>query len=237
MSVGIILSAPMGPIGILVIQRTMEKGRKSGLYTGYGAALSDLFYCLLAGLGLSFVTDFITAHQDLFQIGGSIILIIFALFMIFRSPVKGIKHDDGKKINYTHDAITGFAFTLSNPLIIFLIFPLFARFGFPSSEYHFYHYIIGYLFIVIGAVLWWMAPSPYVTNNHQYKNAKELEDRGACRIIQEEEFSKEKVLEEIDFVLTDQKTYDKMKENSRKLGKTNSATHIYEEIKKLINNK
>lgn len=157
LSVGIILSAPMGPIGILVIQRTMEKGRKSGLYTGYGAAVSDLFYCLLAGLGLSFVTDFITNHQDLFQIGGSIILIIFALFMIFRSPVKGIKHDDGKKINYTHDAITGFAFTLSNPLIIFLIFPLFARFGFPSSEFEFYHYIIGYLFIVVGAVLWWMA--------------------------------------------------------------------------------
>lgn len=82
-----------------------------------------------------------------------------------------------------------------------------------------------------------LVPSPYVTNNHQYKNAKELEDHGACRIIQEEEFSKEKVLKEIDFVLTDQKTYDKMKENSMKLGKTNSATHIYEEIKKLINNK
>ena len=120
LSVGIILSAPMGPIGILVVQRTMEKGRKSGL-----------------------------------QIGGSIVLIIFALFMILRSPVKGLKHDDEIKVNYTHDAITGFAFTLSNPLIIFLIFPLFARFNFPSSEYEFYHYIIGYVFIVIGALLWW----------------------------------------------------------------------------------
>ena len=157
LSVGIILSAPMGPIGILVVQRTMEKGRKSGLYTGLGAAVSDLFYCLLAGLGLSFVTDFITNHQEVFQIGGSIVLIVFALFMILRSPVKGLKHDDEIKVNYTHDALTGFAFTLSNPLIIFLIFPLFARFGFPSSEYHFYHYIIGYLFIVIGALLWWMA--------------------------------------------------------------------------------
>ncbi len=157
LSVGIILSAPMGPIGILVVQRTMEKGRKSGLYTGLGAAVSDLFYCLLAGLGLSFVTDFITNHQEAFQIGGSIVLIVFALFMILRSPVKGLKHDDEIKVNYTHDALTGFAFTLSNPLIIFLIFPLFARFGFPSSEYHFYHYIIGYLFIVIGALLWWMA--------------------------------------------------------------------------------
>lgn len=155
LSVGIVLSAPMGPIGILVIQRTMEKGRKSGLYTGVGAALSDLFYCLLAGLGLSFVTDFITKYQDLFQIGGSIILIVFGIFMILRTPVTRIKHDDGRKVNFTNDAVTGFAFTLSNPLIIFLIFPLFARFGFPSAEYQFYHIIIGYIFIVVGALLWW----------------------------------------------------------------------------------
>ena len=143
LSVGVILSAPMGPIGVLVIQRTMEKGRKSGLYTGLGAA------------GLSFVTDFITHNQELFQIGGSIILIVFALFMILRNPIKRPKHDDEVKINYTHDATTGFFLTLSNPLIIFLIFPLFARFGFPSSEFKFYHYIIGYVFIVAGALLWW----------------------------------------------------------------------------------
>jgi len=157
LSVGIILSAPMGPIGILVVQRTMEKGRKCGLYTGVGAAASDMFYCLLAGLGLSFVTDFITDHQNLFQIGGSIVLIVFAIYLILRKTVSNVKHDEEVKVNYTHDAVTGFALTMSNPLIIFLIFPLFARFGFPSSEYKFYHYIIGYAFIGVGALLWWMA--------------------------------------------------------------------------------
>lgn len=156
LSVGIILSAPMGPIGILVVQRTMEKGRKCGLYTGVGAAASDMFYCLLAGLGLSFVTDFITDHQNLFQIGGSIVLIVFAIYLILRKTVSNVKHDEEVKVNYTHDAVTGFALTMSNPLIIFLIFPLFARFGFPSAEYKFYHYIIGYAFIGVGALLWWM---------------------------------------------------------------------------------
>lgn len=156
LSVGIILSAPMGPIGILVVQRTMEKGRKSGLYTGVGAAVSDLFYCLLAGLGLAFVTDFITKHQNLFQIGGSIVLIIFAIYLILRKTVTNVKHNEEVKVNYTHDAATGFALTMSNPLIIFLIFPLFARFGFPSSEFRFYHYILGFAFIAIGALLWWM---------------------------------------------------------------------------------
>lgn len=161
--VGIILSAPMGPIGILVLQRTMEKGRLSGLYTGVGAAVSDLFYCLLAGFGLAFVTDFIEGNQELFQIGGSIFLIIFGIFMILRNPVQGIKHEDARKVSFTHDAFTGFVFTLSNPLIIFLIFPLFARFTFPSgielvpkvAGYKYIFIILGYILIVAGALLWW----------------------------------------------------------------------------------
>ena len=50
--IGVFISAPMGPIGMLVIQRTLSKGRTAALYTGVGAALSDLLYCLLSGLGL-----------------------------------------------------------------------------------------------------------------------------------------------------------------------------------------
>lgn len=174
MSVGIILSAPMGPIGILVIQRTMEKGRKSGIYTGIGAAMSDLFYCLLAGLGLSIITNFIDHNQKILQIVGSIILIAFAIYMIFRSPVTGIKHEEGKKINYTNDAITGFFMTLSNPLIIFLIFPLLARFEFPSPDYKFYHIIIGYLFIAIGAIAWWFAITYVVEKLRSKFNIKSM---------------------------------------------------------------
>ena len=76
--VGILISAPMGPIGMLVIQRTLNKGRRPAFFTGMGAALSDLTYCLLTGLGMSFVTDFVTSRQMLLQIVGSVLLILFA---------------------------------------------------------------------------------------------------------------------------------------------------------------
>ena len=46
LAIGVIISAPMGPVGILCVQRTLEKGRYTGFFTGIGAALSDLFYCL-----------------------------------------------------------------------------------------------------------------------------------------------------------------------------------------------
>ena len=58
-AIGVLVSAPMGPIGVLCIQRTLNKGRWSGFVTGVGAAVSDLCYALLTGLGMSIVIDFI----------------------------------------------------------------------------------------------------------------------------------------------------------------------------------
>lgn len=77
--VGILISAPMGPIGVLVIQRTLTKGRWPGFFTGLGAGLSDIIYCLLTGLGLSLVIDFIERNQNVLQIIGSIFLIGYAV--------------------------------------------------------------------------------------------------------------------------------------------------------------
>ena len=68
LAIGILVSAPMGPVGMLCIQRTLNKGRKSGLYTGFGAAVSDLFYCLLTGFGLSFIEGFLERNQDISQL-------------------------------------------------------------------------------------------------------------------------------------------------------------------------
>ena len=79
-----------------------------------------------------------------------------------------------------------------------------------------------------------LVPSPYVTNNHQYKNAKDLESAGACTIVTEEEFSKEKLLKEIDNLFCNEEIYSKMKESSQKLGIKDSATRIYNEIQKII---
>ena len=145
----------MGPIGILTVQRTLNKGRVSGWFTGLGAAASDLFYCLLAGLGISFVTDYIEDNVTMLQILGSVILIVYAAYMILHNPGNDRIKDTNDKDDNTRDTITGFLFTLSNPLILFLVIPLFARFGFPNPEEHrWYHIILGYLFIAGGALLW-----------------------------------------------------------------------------------
>lgn len=174
MSIGIILSAPMGPIGILCVQRTLNNGRQSGFFTGIGAAASDLFYCLLVGLGISLVTDFIAGHVYQLQIVGSAILIAYAIYMIMHNPVSQIRENIEQRNDHWRDMLTGFLFTLSNPLIVFLIIPLFARFGFPLPEYRFYHIIIGYLFIVAGALVWWAVITFFVDKVRSHFNIRSM---------------------------------------------------------------
>lgn len=164
----------MGPIGILCVQRTLNKGRHSGFFTGVGAAASDLFYCLLTGLGISLVTDFIADHVNILQIVGSVILIIYALYMIVHNPVSQIKENLDQREDHWRDMVTGFLFTLSNPLIMFLIIPLFARFGFPLPEYKFYHVILGYAFIVAGALLWWAVITFFVDKVRTHFNIRSM---------------------------------------------------------------
>lgn len=173
-AIGIFISAPMGPIGMLCIQRTLNKGRWPAFFTGVGATLSDFIYCLLTGLGLSFVTDFIESHQDMLQILGSIVLVCFGLYLFRKNPARDLKTPDEVANSYWKDFVTGFLFTFSNPLILFFIIGLFARFNFLQPTFHYYHYIVGYTSIIAGALLWWFLITFGVNKVRHHFNVRSL---------------------------------------------------------------
>ena len=79
-----------------------------------------------------------------------------------------------------------------------------------------------------------LIPSPYVTHNHQYKNAKVLEDANACVIIEEDKFSNDMLVKEIDDILADKDKLLTLKTNSSKLGVRDSATKIYDTLRNMI---
>ena len=172
--IGILMSAPMGPIGMLVIQRTLNKGRWPAFYTGIGAALSDLTYSLLTGLCMSFVTDFVLSRQMLLQIVGSVVLIGFAFYLFRKNPTATLKKPDEVANGFWKDFWTGFLFTFANPLIVFFIIGLFARFNFLLPEFRFYHYIAGYGAIVGGALLWWWLITYFVNKARAHFNVRSL---------------------------------------------------------------
>ena len=80
--IGILVSAPMGPIGILCIQRTLNRGRWHGFVSGMGAALSDVFYAAVTGLSVGLVVDIIETYQKPINIVGCIVLGFFGAFII-----------------------------------------------------------------------------------------------------------------------------------------------------------
>lgn len=173
-AIGVIISAPMGPVGILCVQRTLEKGRRTGLFTGIGAAISDLFYCLLTGFGLSLIEDFLKANQDTIQIVGSIVMAVFGFFLFKSNPSRKLKKPEAAQSSAKRDIIKGFLFTFSNPLIIFLIIGLFARFNFLLPEISFVQYITGYLFIILGALGWWWMVTYFVDKVRTHFNLRSM---------------------------------------------------------------
>lgn len=154
--IGIIASAPMGPVGILCVQRTLNKGRWYGFVTGIGASVSDIIYALVTGLGMSFVMDIINNEQNKFflQIAGSLMLLAFGAYTFMTNPTRNMHRSGYSKGSLWHNALTAFLVTFSNPLIIFLFMSTFALFAFVVPH-HPVEMVLGYASIVFGALLWW----------------------------------------------------------------------------------
>lgn len=152
--IGMIASAPMGPVGVLCIQRTLNKGRWYGLVTGLGAAISDILYAVITGVGMSFVIEFIENPRTMYvlQLIGSVLLFVFGWYTFRTKPQ--LRPASKRKGTLAHNGLTAFLVTISNPLIIFLFLALFARFTFVVPE-HVGQQILGYISIFLGALLWW----------------------------------------------------------------------------------
>lgn len=185
--VGIIASAPMGPVGILCIQRTMKKGRAYGLVTGAGAALSDIIYALMTGFGMSFIMDFVDNKENIFwmKLVGSILLFGFGIYMFRSDPRKYRRPTSTNKGTLVHNFTTAFLITFSNPLIIFLFIALFNMFTFVVPG-NLFGQCVGYLSIVAGAMLWWLGLTYVVNkmrNNFGVRGMQSLNRGIGCAVI------------------------------------------------------
>ena len=156
MLIGMVASAPMGPVGILCVQRTLNKGRWYGFVTGIGAAISDIIYAGITGFGMAFVMDFVNNDQNKFylQIIGSELLLGFGIYTYRIDPTKNMRKSGLQRGTIWYNTWTAFLVTFSNPLIIFLFMALFAQFAFVIPD-HPFEMLIGFASIVGGALLWW----------------------------------------------------------------------------------
>ena len=155
MIVGVLVSCPMGPIGMLCIQRTLAKGQLSGFISGLGAAFSDLFYAASTSLFMGLLVKFVQAHERPLQFFGSIIIIIFGYYIFQHDPVKKYQPNQEQKQTLIQDFITAFLLTFSNILIVILFIGLFAQYGFVLPEHSVQMTLSGLIGVFTGAVCWW----------------------------------------------------------------------------------
>lgn len=153
--VGICASIPLGPVGVICVQQTVNRGWRAGFVNGYGAALADTLFATIAFLSLSVVIDFIDAHRQIIQIGGGLILVALGVVTFVRNSIKKFRRDRLKRGNYAQDFVYIFLLTLTNPLSIFIFLTLFAAFGFHERSTQLMVLIPTILGVHIGAASWW----------------------------------------------------------------------------------
>lgn len=158
---GFSIAAPVGPIGILCIRRTVQYGRWSGLFSGLGAAAADTLYGVVAAFGLSLISDLLVTYELWMRLGGGAFLILLG-WRTFRSKATLLP---GKVPHKTllRDFFSTFFLTMTNPLTIISYLAIFAGLGLSdiaSRHLDATALIVG---VFLGSALWWAILSEGVT--------------------------------------------------------------------------
>lgn len=162
--VGLSASIPLGPIGVLCIQRTLNKGRLSGFVSGLGAAAADCFYAIVAGFSISVIIDSLVEYQVYLRIFGGLILLFMGYKLLITNPgVQLRKQLKKKRAGLFGDFFSIFGLTISNPITIFVFAAVFAGFGMVNKESQFVSVLILVFGVLLGATLWWFALSSVVS--------------------------------------------------------------------------
>lgn len=177
--IGIFTSAPVGPIGLLVIDRTAHGGKSHGFISGLGAATADTFYATLAAYGMSIVLDYVEMHVLFFRTLGALFLFGFGLWFLFRTPRQRNLKKDGT--TYLAHFFSTLLLTLTNPITVFAFIALFAAFGMENPRA--YNISPGYLVLGVftGSVLWWLLVC--FISNHYRKELRHPNVRLINRIL------------------------------------------------------
>lgn len=156
--VGICASAPVGPIAILVVQKSLSKGHKAGFVSGLGASVVDTLYAFIAIFALAFAQKFIDQHQTIILLAGGIVLTMVGISMAFSNPFRKMKKDGKSRVS-TKDFGQAVAMGLSNPMAIFVMFALFAFFGLANDAPQTWSVAPILISVSLGSVSYWFSIS------------------------------------------------------------------------------
>jgi threonine/homoserine/homoserine lactone efflux protein len=150
---GLIITAPVGPVNVLCVQRTITKGWRSGLFSGLGSALADSIYAAIAGFSISFVIQFLLREVFWIRLFGGIVLIGLGVWYYFSPPPS--LNQEKKGASDGSDSASTFFLTLTNPTTVLSFLAVLAGLGLGSARpWYLTMLMVGGIFC--GAMLWWV---------------------------------------------------------------------------------
>jgi len=160
-ALGFSIAAPVGPIGILCIRRTLAQGFKSGIVSGLGAASADAIYGTIAAAGLTLVADFLVKQQLLLGLlgGGLLLFLGIKTFRTLPRPDGGIQ----EKVSAGENYFSTLLLTLSNPMTIFMFAAIFGGMSAQNGEAFRYSAFLLVLGVFTGSAFWWLTLSAMVS--------------------------------------------------------------------------
>lgn len=151
--IGFAIAAPVGPIGVLCINRTLSYGLLVGLMTGLGAAIADAIYGCVAGFGLVSVTDFLINQKTFIKILGGIFLIYLGVKTFFQATPRNSQVDKARSL--WEDFTSTLVLTLTNPATILSFIAIYASLGIVELKTSYFEAFVIVLGVFLGSLLWW----------------------------------------------------------------------------------
>jgi len=158
---GVSIAAPVGPIGVLCIRKTLQFGRLSGLFSGLGAAFADSIYAIIAAFGLTVISNFLLAGQFWFRFIGGVFLIYLGWKTFVAKPAS-----ETSNVSHTtllNDFISTFFLTITNPMTILSFLAVFAGLGLSNVNGDYFQAGALVVGVFLGSAAWWLVLSEGIT--------------------------------------------------------------------------
>lgn len=159
--IGLAIAAPVGPIGVLCIRRTLAAGRAAGLVTGLGAATADAVYGSIAGFGLTVVSHFLVSQATWFRLVGGLFLCYLGVRTLLARPAELEAATRGEGLPKAY--LSTFFLTLTNPMTILSFAAIFAGLGIGGTREGYLSAGLLVLGVFLGSASWWLTLSSSVS--------------------------------------------------------------------------
>lgn len=163
LGVGLAVAAPVGPVGVLCVRRTLDHGPWVGLVSGLGAAGADACYGAVAGFGLTTVAGFLIDFQDPLRLVGGAFLMFLGGRLLARGPIQGDPTAGTGQTSLAGAFGSCFLLTLTNPATVISFVAIFAGLGLIGEAADYVAATSLVTGVFVGSAMWWLALSGFVS--------------------------------------------------------------------------